>query len=835
MIRAARRICCLATFFIVSVAVSASAQPDDRLRVLLLQSFSSDLPYSENFLRGLTGVLDVAGRPYDLYIENLDAARFSGDSQRAISTRYLSGRYADAPVDIVIANARPAGNLLAGAPELLPDARRIFVNGPMSEARDQVPHDSLLLSANFAFDRALSEVMRLSNPRELHVVIGGTSPAAATRLDRFRDAVAGLDVEIPVIYLTDFTLEEILDHVARLPRDAAVYELGVFRDAAGRQLVPLEVTERIAEASNAPVFTYWIAEGSGTVGGLVLSAEALGEETARALLTGPEEGIIDDAGLSFVYDWQALRRWGFTEEELPARATLLNREPGLLEEYTAEAVATLAVLIVLLAMTIALAATILARRRKERELRESEARLTAVIEQLAEGLVIFDTSGRATHWNPAALAMHGFAVGDAAPSAEQMDRLFEISDVETGEPLPAEERVVQRILRGETVHNVERRVRRTDQGWEKMFAFSGSVVHGTGGETLIVIVIADVTERRESDERQRLLMREVDHRAKNALAVVQAVVKLTRADTMPAFREAVEGRVSALGRSHSILAENCWNAVDFSTILRAELAPYAGNVAAHRVSLEGPAVTILPDAVQTVTMILHELATNAVKYGCLSQEQGSLSVRWRLEGAGGLRVFWEERGGPTVSAPEGNGFGTRMISALVGQIDGDIGYDWRAEGLCVSLGIARGITKGKTGEDDVAVAPRRARTTNGGSRPLRVLVVEDEPLIAEQIVSDLASAGHIPIGPARSLDDGLRRARSESTLDGAFLDMNLAGEVSTPIAHILRERGVPFALATGYTDAARAKDGVAVLEKPFSSEEMLDMLETLVSVDAATE
>ncbi len=174
-------------------------------------------------------------------------------------------------------------------------------------------------------------------------------------------------------------------------------------------------------------------------------------------------------------------------------------------------------------------------------LRESEARLAAVVEQLAEGLVIFDTAGRATHWNPAALAMHGFAVTDAAPSAEQMNRLFEISDVETGEPLPAEERVVQRILRGETVHNVERRVRRTDEGWEKVFTFSGSVVHGDGDEKLIVVVIADVTERRESEERQRLLMREVDHRAKNALAVVQSVVKLTRAGTMSAFREAVEG------------------------------------------------------------------------------------------------------------------------------------------------------------------------------------------------------------------------------------------------------------------------------------------------------
>ena len=207
-------------------------------------------------------------------------------------------------------------------------------------------------------------------------------------------------------------------------------------------------------------------------------------------------------------------------------------------------------------------------------------------------------------------------------------------------------------------------------------------------------VSTDITEQYEAEQRERLLTRELDHRAKNLLAVVQSVVTLTRAGTAPEFKQVVEGRIQALGRAHSMLAASRWEGADLHRIVSEELAPYAsGNP--DRVVIEGPSMLLRPATAQSLALVVHELATNAVKYGALSADSGQLRVSWRVvsgaEGATSLQLSWTEKGGPPV-APRTDrsrsGFGSRLLrGSIERQLGGSLHLDWAPEGLAAKLDL----------------------------------------------------------------------------------------------------------------------------------------------------
>jgi two-component sensor histidine kinase len=186
-------------------------------------------------------------------------------------------------------------------------------------------------------------------------------------------------------------------------------------------------------------------------------------------------------------------------------------------------------------------------------------------------------------------------------------------------------------------------------------------------------------------------MREVDHRAKNVLAVVQSVLRLTRRDRPESYMAAVEARVAALARAHTLLAEKGWVGADLRLLAERELAGCPPGT----VRMEGPPLAIAAGAVQPLAMVLHELATNAVKHGAASVPGGRITLAWRLED-GQVRLDWAERGGPPVRAPAGRGFGTRMLEAVLrGQLGGTLDLSWQPEGLeChIALPTAR-VTAG---------------------------------------------------------------------------------------------------------------------------------------------
>ncbi|WP_131829815.1 sensor histidine kinase, partial [Teichococcus deserti] len=194
-----------------------------------------------------------------------------------------------------------------------------------------------------------------------------------------------------------------------------------------------------------------------------------------------------------------------------------------------------------------------------------------------------------------------------------------------------------------------------------------------------------------AEEERIMVAREVDHRAKNVLAVVQSIVRLARKSDPESFARSVLARVAALGRAHDLLASGEWRDTEFRRLAEQELASdKAGPADAGRIALQGAPTPILSAAVQPLAMVLHELATNATRHGSLSLPEGQVTLRWRVEGSDFLLV-WSESGGPPLEEPpERQGLGTRLIQTTVTlQLGGTVTRRWQKDGLVCELRLPR--------------------------------------------------------------------------------------------------------------------------------------------------
>jgi two-component sensor histidine kinase/CheY-like chemotaxis protein len=213
---------------------------------------------------------------------------------------------------------------------------------------------------------------------------------------------------------------------------------------------------------------------------------------------------------------------------------------------------------------------------------------------------------------------------------------------------------------------------------------AAATVNKAGRVVRVSGVTVDITERKRAEERQNLLTREVDHRAKNALALAQSIVRLTRGENVKTYIQAVEGRINALARVHTILSLSSWQGAEIGRLVDEELAPYSTG---DQIARCGSEIQLEPATAQTLALALHELVTNSAKYGALSTLSGRLSVKWGID-ADVLQMVWEERDGPHVEEPASRGFGTRtVIASIESQLGGQARFDWRAEGLICRLSV----------------------------------------------------------------------------------------------------------------------------------------------------
>ena len=364
------------------------------------------------------------------------------------------------------------------------------------------------------------------------------------------------------------------------------------------------------------------------------------------------------------------------------------------------------------------------------------------------------------------------------------------------------------------IYDVEYRTVGKEDGIVRWVEAKGRGIFDADGRCARVIGTAlDITKRKEAEGRQDLLAREVDHRARNALAVVQSIIRLTRAHSADEYVTAVEGRIKALARAHSLLSDSRWHGADLRALVSEELAPYRA-AEADKIEIEGPNFSLLPHMAQGLGLALHELATNAGKHGALSSLAGKISLVWQLR-PDFLILRWVESGGPRIKPPATRSFGLNVIRASIEQqLGGKASFEWEPTGLqcTLSIPLLKSVSEhGPNGGEPADPAVTQAKRTSNR----RVLLVEDEALVAMMIQECLAERGHSVLGPISTASEALEAAK-EGDFDAAILDINLGDGMAYPVAEILSSRGVPFVFVTGYeADAVDGRfSGVPVLQKP---------------------
>jgi two-component sensor histidine kinase/PAS domain-containing protein len=267
------------------------------------------------------------------------------------------------------------------------------------------------------------------------------------------------------------------------------------------------------------------------------------------------------------------------------------------------------------------------------------------------------------------------------------------------EDRPAFRAAITRALREDSVLEATGRIRRLGDGAWRVLDFAGRFERD-GRHRLprrLIGVVADVTERRLAEERQTLLIRELHHRVKNTLATVQAIVGSTArtASSIESFYEAFVGRIMSLAHTHSVLTEDTWQTASLRNLLANELKPYAegaleeGPDGDARIQLVGPSIDMSSEIAVPIGMAIHELTTNAAKYGALSNREGRVAITWAVEPggpAGILRFSWVESGGPPVSPPTRQGFGSRLLQrVLTAQVRAEVTMTYPPEGFCLTM------------------------------------------------------------------------------------------------------------------------------------------------------
>ncbi len=327
--------------------------------------------------------------------------------------------------------------------------------------------------------------------------------------------------------------------------------------------------------------------------------------------------------------------------------------------------------------------------RSQHNLREQEERWAATYEHAAIGIVELDAEGRFIRVNEAICSIVGGTRDELLNWRLQGRTHPEDRDVD--------DELYRRQVAGDIgFYSIEKRFIRKDGRVIWIAVRSSTVRDATGHFLYGVRVVQDVTERKEAEDRQKLLIDELNHRVKNTLATVQSLATQTaRGTDLPeAFRQAFEGRLIALSQAHDQLTRRHWKSADLRDIVEGATAPHLARPqdAPNQIAIEGEPIMVTPRVALTLALGLHELTTNASKYGALSAPAGRIEVRWQIERRPSqrplLRIEWRERDGPPVRAPKRQGFGTRFImGSVASELQGHAKLDYDPAGVVCTMEI----------------------------------------------------------------------------------------------------------------------------------------------------
>jgi chemotaxis family two-component system sensor kinase Cph1 len=343
---------------------------------------------------------------------------------------------------------------------------------------------------------------------------------------------------------------------------------------------------------------------------------------------------------------------------------------------------------------------------------------------------------------------------------------------------------------------------------------------------------AAARERKAASDRDQLLMAELDHRVKNTLANIQALVVQTSrsADTLTGFVEGLDGRIQSMAKAHSLLSESRWEGVSISRLLHEELDLYGERN--HGIALHGPDFLLTSKSALALSLAMHELATNAAKYGSFTTTAGRVEVTWEVAVNGSIEVCWSESGGPVVAPPTRRGFGSTLIErALAMETGGGATISYLPTGVVCKISLPPSsistLAVGPVLPEVVATGVAMSATIVD---QYRILIVEDSFLLVMAIEDLFDRLGWKIIGPAARVDEAMALART-AEFDAALVDINLAGEMSWPVAAVLTERGIPFAFSSGYnvdTLLPASLQGTELISKPYRDGEVERCLRQII-------
>ena len=350
-------------------------------------------------------------------------------------------------------------------------------------------------------------------------------------------------------------------------------------------------------------------------------------------------------------------------------------------------------------------------------------------------------------------------------------------------------------------------------------------------EVILRLTDEAVQERKRHAEQQELLIAELNHRVRNILSLIRGLISQTRdsAQSVDQFIGTLESRVHALARAHDQITADRWSPARLIDLIEVEAGAYLGE-RSDRVRLSGPNVMLTPACFTVLALVIHEMLTNAAKYGALS-DHGTVAIDWRVDQDGSLLIDWTESGGPPVVAPTRRGFGSTVIERSIPyDLGGHAEITYRLGGIeahfCIPSRHVVSVLPDSVGRDRVKPA---AAPVPGLLRDRHVLLVEDNMIIAmdgEDALRDLGAEVFTAASVGRA-----REAIALQPVDLAVLDFNLGHENSLPIADLLAERGVPFIFATGYGDGLELPprfQHVTLVKKPYSGATLARALEPVI-------
>jgi light-regulated signal transduction histidine kinase (bacteriophytochrome) len=382
----------------------------------------------------------------------------------------------------------------------------------------------------------------------------------------------------------------------------------------------------------------------------------------------------------------------------------------------------------------------------------------------------------------------------------------------------------------------------TVEGRSSPFSTSELRVAETLRATLIEVVLrlADEAsnERQQANERQELLIAELNHRVRNILGVIRGLIRQSKpkqGSNVEDFVRLVDGRIHALARAHNQITDDHWGPAPLRALIDAEAAAFLADQT-ERVRVEGPPVLLNPQAYSTMALVIHELVTNSAKYGSLSISGGRVEILWKRGNNGDLMIDWRERDGPEVAQPSRKGFGSTIIDRSIPyDLGGSARIDYQTSGVEAAFTIpARHVSEPKDHSGPAIKYPKfpAPAAADGPSRVVQgksVLLVEDSLIIALDAEDILRRLGAAHVATAGTVEHALEVIDTDRPAL-ALLDINLGDQTSFPIADRLLQAGIPFLFATGYGEQAQLPHqhaGRMVVQKPYTLENVARVLPVL--------